>query len=514
MLGLFLVGLVSPSAAQSAFGQPGASVLQQDEKTESKDSADKEQETKEDSTDDKESDNATKKKKDILALVGGDIITVTRETIRGGTILIEDGKIKALGNQVDVPEGATVLNVVGKTITPGFVAIDASDVGLDVSSERGAKNEDGLDPFDRKVSLSLGVGITSACLQIRSGGRGRGRRAPGEDFPYTERFIGLDPDEHELAAAQEQTERDYGEFISVCPCCGLPILPTEPITPTRPTPITPQKNVVIKMSYGKLDGMLLAENAFLDVTPGSLTGSLNQRNWRQEIEKAKKYLEDQAAHSKAVAGGKKENPPRKPVSDELLQLVKKEIALRISANSVSDMLGMVQLAKELDYKLVIEGAGEAWVIPSELAEAEVGVIITPRSRRSPTFGAEDRSGTWIETPRVLEETGVPFAVSTLSSSISLNGLAGRDLTSLPLEAAFAVRGGASERKALAAITIVPATMLGLEKRIGSIEVGKDADLLILNGPPLDYRTYVESALVNGRLAYQRDEVRVLPVYTR
>jgi imidazolonepropionase-like amidohydrolase len=107
---------------------------------------------------------------------------------------------------------------------------------------------------------------------------------------------------------------------------------------------------------------------------------------------------------------------------------------------------------------------------------------------------------------------VPFAVSTLSSSISLNGLAGRDLTSLPLEAAFAVRGGASERKALAAITIAPAKLLGVDDRIGSVEVGKDADLLILNGPPLDYRTYVETALVNGRVAYRRGEARVLPVY--
>ena len=214
-------------------------------------------------------------------------------------------------------------------------------------------------------------------------------------------------------------------------------------------------------------------------------------------------MKDQAEHERAAANGKKQNPPKKPVSDELIKLVQGEIALRTSADSVSEMQSLIGLAEELDYRLVISGAGESWVIPNELAEADVSVILTPRRRRHPIFGAEDRTGTWIETSRVMEETGVEFAVQTLSSSISLNGLAGRDLTSLPLEAAFAVRGGASERKALEAITIAPARMLGLEDRLGSIEVGKDADLLLLNGPPLDYRTYVETAIVNGRAVYKQ-----------
>lgn len=477
---------------------------------------------------DKKTDEATQKdtpdatedksdaKSDILALVGGDIITVTRETIRGGTILIEDGKITGLGNDIKIPDGARQIDVTGKILTPGFVAISMSGVGLVASSASGAKYEDSLDPFDRNVTLSLGVGITTGCLQIRSGGGNRGRRRNelGEGFPITERFPGLDPDAHQLAGATEVTERDFGEFIELCKCCGLPILPTEPITPTPPRPITPQKNVVVKMSYGRLDGMLVGQDVFLDVMPGSLSGALNQRQWRESLESARKYLVDQAAHEKASAAGKKERPPRKPVSDEILNLVQGKIALRISASSVTDLQDMLQLSQELDYKLVIAGAAEAWVVAEELAEANAAVTITPRQRRRAEFGHEDTTGTWIETPRVLEQSGVPFAITTLSDSISLGGLAGRDLTSLPLEAAFAVRGGASEREALEAITIAPATMMGLQERIGSLEVGKDADILILNGSPLDYRTYVETALVNGRVCYERGVARVLPVFER
>ncbi|MEM7557606.1 MAG: amidohydrolase family protein [Planctomycetota bacterium] len=457
-------------------------------------------------------------KKEIIAITGGNIITVTQGRVRGGTILVEDGKITAVGNDIEVPEGAKTIDASGKTVTPGFIAMDMSRVGLRTSSTSGAKYEDGLDPFDNNVKLCLGVGITTGCVQIRSGG-GRGRFGAEDGqvldtFPVTERFLGLDPDENEIKKFKQESERDFGDFISTCPCCGLPILPTEPITPSRPSPIRPQKNAVIKMSYGSLKNMLVTQNAFLDVTPGSLSGATNQRNWREQFKQARKYLEDQAAHEKSTAAGKKGKPPRKPVSDEVLKLVKKEIALRISAFSVSEMQSLIELAKELDFKFVITGAYESWVIPKQLAEAQASVVLTPRQRRDPRFGAEHRTGTWIETPRVMEESGVPFAVTALSSSISLNGLAGRDLTSLPLEAAFAVRGGASERKALEAITIAPARMMGLDKRIGSIEVGKDADLLILNGQPLDYRTYVETAMVNGRVAYERGKARVLPVYDR
>ncbi len=453
------------------------------------------------------------KQKDVVAVFGGDIITVTRETVRGGVVLIENGKITAVGQDISIPEGATRVDATGKIVTPGFIAIDMSGVGL-ANTGSGVKYADGLDPFDRNISLCLSVGITTGCIQIRESGGGFRRRDPAEEYPVTERFLGLDPDANEVLATADPQQRDYGEYVSVCKCCGLPILPTEPITSTPATPITPQKNAVIKMSFGTLDGMLVVESAFMDLTPGSLTGALNQHNWRLQLSNARKYLKDLEEYQKATAAGKKQSAPRKTVSDETLQLVQGKIALRISARSVADIRDMLALSRELDYKLVLSDAAEAWLVADEIAEADASVIITPRSRRQARFGEEETSGTWVETPRVLEQTGVPFSLSTLSSSISLNGLAGRDLTSLPLEAAFAIRGGASDRAALAALTIVPARQLGLEDRLGSIEVGKDADLLIFDGEPLDYRSYVEQALVNGRVVYTRSKDRVLPVYAR
>ena len=457
------------------------------------------------------------KKTKVVAIVGADIITVTRETIRGGTLLVEDGKIKAMGTAVEVPEGAEVIDASGKYLAPGFVALSISRVGFNESQDSSANHVDGLNPFDRNISLALGVGITSGCTNINRPSKDRGATnfAPeGEVFPYTERFPGFDPDAAEIAKLEPAEDRAFGKYVQVCKCCGLPILNTAPIEPTKPTPISTRNSLVLKMSYGSLKGMLIAENRILDVSAGSLTGALNQRNWREQFRLAREYLELQAKHERETASGKKTKPPRKPVSDDFLKLVKGEVALRVAADSQSDIREMLDLAKELDYKIAISGAAEAWTLADEFSEADASVIFAPRVRRRPVFGKEDQTGTWIEMPRVLEEAGVPFATTSLSNSISLGGLAGRDLTSLPLEAAFAVRGGASEREALASITIVPATILGLQDRIGSLEVGKDADILILNGQPLDYRTYVETAMVNGRVAYERAKARVLPVYEK
>jgi imidazolonepropionase-like amidohydrolase len=452
--------------------------------------------------------------KKVLAVVGGDIITVTKERIRKGTVLVEDGKIVQVGQNVEIPEGAEKIDATGKIITPGFVAISMSGVGASFDGQSGSF-ADSLNPYDRNIQLSLGVGITSGVIQrARVGGGPRRRRAPEEDFPEINRFPGFDPDEFEGSNFVSPEAVMFGDATPLCPCCNLPILPTEPITPVPPSPIVPVLSSVIKMSYQSLDGMVLQEQAFVELTPGALSGPVNQAAWRTQLTRGRDYLKEQAAHEQAVREGKKVNPPRKPVSDEILSLLKRDIALRISGNRVSEIRDLAALAKEFNYRLVVSGGIEAWVVPEELAEAGASVVISPRNRREARFGEEDRSGSWIELPRVLEEAGVPFAVQALADAPTLGGIVGRDLTGLPFDAAFAVRGGASEAKALASITIVPATMLGLQNRIGSIEVGKDADLLVLDGPPLDYRTYVEKAIVNGTVVYDRKADRVYPVFER
>ena len=356
------------------------------------------------------------------------------------------------------------------------------------------------------------------------------------------RFLGIDP---EIGEYVTESQLDYGmENTELCPCCNLPIMPTEPIEAAPPSREQPRRHAAIKLSYGNLEDMLVKEDVFYSPSPGALSGALNRHNWRRAIKSAREELkktenpdvnanrgnQSQAQNqSRARSGGGQGESPdanqarqaaaatasrARPSSNPLFPLLKKEVALRVTANTASEVRDMVALAEELDYDLVVEGGVEAWLAVSELSRSGAQVVYTPRRRRNPQVGQENESGSSIESTQMFESQGVPFAITPLSNSISMGGLAGRDLTSLPLEAAFAVRGGASDLAALQSITLVPARMMGLDDRIGSIEVGKDADLLIMNGEPLDYRSYVETAIVSGKICYQRDIDRVFPVYQR
>jgi imidazolonepropionase-like amidohydrolase len=292
----------------------------------------------------------------------------------------------------------------------------------------------------------------------------------------------------------------------------MTFLPTEPITPPTPTERTPRRHAVLRMTFGDMNAMLVKETPFYHLTAGSLTGAFNKHQWRETVKRAKQQLKDRASANpdEEVPGFGFGGGASRRVPDEVLKLVEKKIPLRTDAASAEQMRSMIVLAKELDYPLILEGVQEAWLIPDELKKANVQTILTPRNRRRPTPGKEDSTGSSIETSGTLEKAGVPFAVAPLGTSVSLDGIPGRDLTSLMLEAAFAVRGGCSEGTALAALTITPAKMLGLDKQIGSIEEGKDADLLILNGPPLDYRSHVEKAIVGGKVYYDREREAIYP----
>jgi imidazolonepropionase-like amidohydrolase len=439
----------------------------------------------------------------VTAIVGADVYTVTHGVIRNGVIIIQAGRILKVSQDAVVPEGATVLHAEGKIVTPGFVTVSASGVGLAGAGRGGAGGQprpggnqpdqsrlaDSLNPFDRNILFCLASGITTASVEVSGGAGGRFGRDPADDPDGT----------------------------NVCPCCGMTFLPTEPITPAIPTERNPRRSAVLKMTYGELGPMLAKESPFYHLPAGAFAGPLNRHRWRETVKRAREYLKEQAAAAAAAESG--DDPGgfggpggmgARAVPAEVLQLVQHKIPLRTDASSVEQIRDMIALAKELDYDLVLDSVQEAWLVAGELASAKVQTVLTPRSRRRPQPGREDTTGSSIETSGALEKAGVAFAVAPLGLSVSLDGIPGRDLTSLPLEAAFAVRGGASEQTALAALTIVPARMLGLADRIGSIEEGKDADLLILSGPPLDYRTAVEKALVAGKVYYDRGRDRIYP----
>ena len=157
---------------------------------------------------------------------------------------------------------------------------------------------------------------------------------------------------------------------------------------------------------------------------------------------------------------------------------------------------------------------EAWTLAEEIAAAGAVCVMEPRTRRWPDAGEEFVAGSNIEGCAMLEKAGARFCVlppggfGGVGWSISLGGLAGRDLLTYSWEGAFAIRGGATDDAALRAITLTAAEALGVDDRIGSLAPGKDADVVVWQGDPLDYRMNVETTIVSGRVLYERSKSKL------
>jgi len=195
------------------------------------------------------------------------------------------------------------------------------------------------------------------------------------------------------------------------------------------------------------------------------------------------------------AGASRRDPARAFAgSDVVIRALTGDLPLAIQAWTTQDIRTAVFLKEELERELdgrprmIIDAAAEAWKEPELLVRSKVAVVLPP-------FPANGRTGegafmAW-NVARLLHDRGVPIALS----SHGLPGIEDR----LPMQAAYAMRGGLPFDVALEAVTIAPARMLGVEDRVGSIEVGKDADLVLWNGPPFEPQSRVVGVVLDGEL---------------
>jgi imidazolonepropionase-like amidohydrolase len=407
----------------------------------------------------------------VTVVKGGDIYTITSGVIRGGAIIVKDGKIAQIGRDLEIPKNAKVIDAKGKVVMPGLVAASTSRLPVfDSSSDKIAES---LDPFNYTISLALASGVTSMYLGKSS-------------LPFY--------------------------FYRIRSSSGQPISGT---------------NAVIKPTYGDLDNMLLKEPVVENL---DIAGQ-----WRQKTEfilkmrQAADYLRRLAAYEKSkkpaakspsskptsgASGGaadsrsaaaKPGGPKKPPGIDPYIRLLKRERSARLNAGAATDILAALELVDEFRFPLIIEDATEAWTIAEDIARRDVRLVITPRAKRRPNEDVSRPTGSSLENAAILNKAGVKFALIPPTADFATWGIAGRDLMTLPMEAAAAVSGGLDERTALEAITITAAEILGIEDRVGSLQVGKDADIIILDGHPLHYNTFVQQTLVNGKVLYEKSK---------
>ena len=248
---------------------------------------------------------------------------------------------------------------------------------------------------------------------------------------------------------------------------------TEEVTVRFPSGLVVVLTESAKMTYGK-------EGKF------PTTRMANVGLIRQALVDAERY-------GKLRAG---DDPPPRDLAKEALALVlDKEIPALISAERVDEIATARRLAEEFGLEWALVGASAAHLVLEHLAEASVPVLLGPPGKY---LYKDDAPNTTLSLPADMARRGIPFAL------VSGDDEAAPHITLVEL-AHRAVRSGLSPERALRAITIEAARILRIDGRVGSVEAGKDADLVLYDGDPFAYATRVEAVLVNGQVAYRRKD---------
>jgi imidazolonepropionase-like amidohydrolase len=388
-----------------------------------------------------------------VAVMGGRVVPVAGEAVDGGTVLIQDGKIAAVGAGLAVPEGAKVIDAAGSWVLPGFIEAHGH-LGVHEEAEGWA----GQDTNEMTEPVTAHVraidAINPADLAFRdavAGGVLAVNVNPGSGNPVGGQ-----------TAALKCWGRTVDEMLLRAPSGMKSALGENP-----------------KRVYGDLQKMPSTRLGTAAVIRGALVDAAN-------------YLQRLAAEEA------KPEAERRPVDRDLKlealgRVLRREIPWRQHCHRADDIATALRIAAEFGYDLVIDHGTEAHLVADILAERGIPVIIGPLLTSRSKVELRNRS---LANPGKLDRAGVTIAITTDHPVVPIQFLVH--------QAALSVKEGLDPETALRALTINPARIAGIDDRLGSIEPGKDADLVIWSGDPLDVLSRVQRALVGGAEVYSYD----------
>ena len=386
-----------------------------------------------------------------LHIKNTDVYPITASPLRGAEILIKNGKIEAIGHGLGAPEEAEVLDAMGLRSYPGLVGLNSG--GL-IASGRGDPGHN-ADPFSLHTALALAHGITTVV---------QGTTAV--------KFVAED----DLENAVLRRGLYMGLFYSS----------------TRPS-----QKAQLRADLRKARDYVRAKTS--GASSGSSSRGASQRRGGSRPSGASSRKRSSGSSGASSLGR----------ASKYVPLFEGKTVAVFNVSDAHAILDVCELVESLGFPAVIRGATEGWTVAGDMGRAGVMAILTPRERRDPDETVNRSTGSTMDNGRVLWEHGVPVAVATASQMADLDGQPGRDALAVAWEAASMVRGGLPESAALEACTINAARCYGLDDRIGSLEPGKDADIVIVDGEILHYATMVQWAIVNGRVAYDKEKTTFL-----
>jgi imidazolonepropionase-like amidohydrolase len=379
----------------------------------------------------------------ITAYRGARILPVGSAPIDQGVLVIAQGKVQAMGGPATpLPDGAEVVEVAGRTITPGLIdaAFAHGTTGND-ENEQGAEVTpalrilDSLDPADRAFVQARSAGVTAVHVT-----------------PGNKNVIGG------LGAVVKTAGVDPRTMVVRDETCLRMAMGAEPSMGNRAIRGGQVESIYYRRPTTRMGVVWEARKAFYD---------------------AKAALERTNAAP----------PEDDPDTQVLIRVLQKQLAVLTTARSEQDIRTALRLAAEFGYTTVLDEVQEAHYTIDEISAAKVTVIVgAPSADRVTGTGSQDGAQPRFGTLALLAARQVPFVIATGSNQAALD---------LVREAMFAVRNGLDAALALEAITLRPALLLGIADRLGSLAAGKDADFVVWSGDPFDPATTAEQVCIDG-----------------
>jgi imidazolonepropionase-like amidohydrolase len=385
----------------------------------------------------------------MIVIHGGTLLVGNGQKIDNACIVVEEGKIKEVTTQLQDPslfDHAEIIDASGKFITPGLI-----DVHTHLGIHEEGIGKEGHD-FNEVSSPST---------------------------PHVRAIDGINPEDKGF----DDARRAGVTTVQVMPGSANVIGGEMVVIKTVGQPV--DEMVVrnpsgMKAAFGENPKRVYGDKGKLPTTRMGIAAL-----FREQFIQAQTYLQK-------IENGKEVERDLK--LENLAKVLKKEIPLRVHAHRADDIMTVIRLAKEFGFDYTIEHCTEGHHIANYIAESGIRVSVGPTMSTRSKVELADKG--W-HTLLALRDAGVPFSITTDHPVVGIEHL----MTS----AILAVKHGLEESLALQAITLNAAKHLGIEDRVGSVEVGKDADIVIWSGDPFDLRQNVEMTIINGHVVFQKDK---------
>lgn len=369
-----------------------------------------------------------------IAITGGTVHPVSAPPIEGATVLVRDGRIVAVGTDVEIPPDAERIDATGRVVTPGLfdvgstlglIEVDAVDdtrdyvLGADDPVRAAFDVADGINPNSSLIPVARLQGVTTA-LTSPAGGLIAGRAAVID-----------------LAGASVEK-------------------------------MIVRRRAAMLASYDSRDA-------------GGARGAVALR-LREVLDDARFWRDNRAAYDRGAA----RTLAASRLDLEALQpVLAGEMPFVVGVDRASDIEAVLRLADEYGIDVVVRGGAEAWMVADALAAAEVPVIVKPLTNAPSSFA---RLGARFDNAALLRAAGVPVILTSFET---------HRVGDLTWEAGNAVRAGLDWAEALAAVTRTPAVVFGVGDDYGSLEAGKVANLVVWTGDPFELSSRPEHVLIRG-----------------